>query len=429
MLIDFRIENHRSLRDEQVLTMREGRVGEAADPRPRAVEGFSERLLPAIALYGANASGKSNVLDALSFMRDAVFESHRAWPPDGGVPRDPFAWGPKRMESSLFEVIVLIAGIQYEYGFTATDESFAEEWLYAWPFGKKQTWFEREGSDFKFGDNLKGENKVIQEITRPNALFLSAAAQNRHAQLSGLFEWFARLESFNISSRRRSTLLRPPSEFFVARLLDVIGDELEPRQPQLFSHIEPRSLLDEFRQMLRNADIGIVDLRRAKREGSESPRRLARWWFSLKHQSSYEDAWLSLDEESRGTQTLFRLALPILEAIHYGGVLLIDELEASLHPALAQKLVQLFNDPATNSSNGQLIFTTHDTNLLGTTLGEPALRRDQVWFTEKDREGGTVLYPLTDYQPRKAENLERGYLQGRYGAIPFLGDFTTLGDP
>jgi uncharacterized protein len=136
---------------------------------------------------------------------------------------------------------------------------------------------------------------------------------------------------------------------------------------------------------------------------------------------------LPLEEESRGTQTLFRLALPILQAIDKGGVLLVDELEASLHPTLAQEIVRQFNGPATNPRNAQLLFTTQDTNLLGTTLGAPAVRRDQVWLTEKDAEGATVLYPLTDYKPRKAENLERGYLQGRYGAIPFLGDFSVAG--
>jgi len=119
-----------------------------------------------------------------------------------------------------------------------------------------------------------------------------------------------------------------------------------------------------------------------------------------------------------GTRTLFRLALPILLAIEKGGVVLVDELEASLHPTLAQQIVRQFNDPTTNPRNAQLLFTTQDTNLLGTTLGEPTLRRDQVWLTEKDGEGATVLYPLTDYKPRKAENLERGYLQGRYGATP-----------
>jgi hypothetical protein len=117
------------------------------------------------------------------------------------------------------------------------------------------------------------------------------------------------------------------------------------------------------------------------------------------------------------------MALPILEVLQNGGVLLVDELERSLHPSLAREIIRQFNDPKANPKNAQIIFTTHDANLLGTTVGEPALRRDQVWLTEKDAEGATVLYPLTDYKPRKAENLERGYLQGRYGAIPFLGDF------
>jgi AAA15 family ATPase/GTPase len=130
-----------------------------------------------------------------------------------------------------------------------------------------------------------------------------------------------------------------------------------------------------------------------------------------------------LEEESNGTQKLFQLALPVLLALREGSVLVVDELESSLHPSLAQEIVILFNNPSKNPNNAQLIFSTHDTNLLGTILGEPVLRRDQVWLTEKDPEGGTVLYPLTDYKPRKSENLERGYLQGRYGAIPFLGKF------
>jgi AAA15 family ATPase/GTPase len=117
------------------------------------------------------------------------------------------------------------------------------------------------------------------------------------------------------------------------------------------------------------------------------------------------------------------MALPVLEALREGSVLIVDELESSLHPSLAQEIVNLFNTPSKNPHKAQLIFSTHDTNLLGTTLGDPVLRREQVWLTEKDPEGGTVLYPLTDYKPRKSENLERGYLQGRYGAIPFLGKF------
>ena len=144
--------------------------------------------------------------------------------------------------------------------------------------------------------------------------------------------------------------------------------------------------------------------------------------FEFQHQNDAGDAWLPLEEESRGTHTLFQLALPILVAIEQGLLVVVDELEASMHPNLAEHLVRQFNDPVTNPRNAQLIFTTHDTNLLGNLSGSPVLRRDQVWLTEKDTDGASVIYPLTDYKPRQDENVERGYVQGRYGAIPYLGD-------
>jgi AAA15 family ATPase/GTPase len=148
----------------------------------------------------------------------------------------------------------------------------------------------------------------------------------------------------------------------------------------------------------------------------------------LCHQAGAGDkAWLPLEEESQGTQTLFQLAGPMVEALQQGGVLVVDELERSLHPNLALAVVRLFNDPTLNPRHAQLIFSTHDTALIGTTLGQPALRRDQVWLTEKGPEGSTQLIALTDYQPRKMENLERGYLQGRYGAVPVLGPLLGTG--
>lgn len=428
MLVEFRVENHRSLRDEQVLTMEAGRVGDEGDPRPRRVAAHSESLLTVAGLYGANASGKSNVLAALSFMREAVVNSHRFWSPDEGepaesfVPRDPFAWGPKKSAPSLFEVTFLLNGVRYQYGFQASDGQFLEEWLYAWPSGKKQLWFERENGQFKFGDNLKGENRMIVEVTRPNALFLSAAVQHKHAQLAPVFAWFRSFEMINLRKRRYShdPPFRMASENELARLF--------AGQRMLFQEDElPERLLDDFRSFLRQADTGIVDLRveRGKSHGMLRPFRSR---FFLKHQSKSADAWLPLIEESNGTQTLFHMALPVLRVLQRGGLLLVDELERSLHPSLARKIIDRFNDPAANPNNSQIIFTTHDTNLLGTVLGDPALRRDQVWLTEKDADGATVLYPLTDYKPRKAENLERGYLQGRYGAIPFLDDFLVTAE-
>jgi hypothetical protein len=146
----------------------------------------------------------------------------------------------------------------------------------------------------------------------------------------------------------------------------------------------------------------------------------------VQHRSEHADAWLPLEQESRGTLTLFRIGPVLVDVLRTGGVLVVDELEASLHPLLALNIVRRFNDPVANPRNAQLLFTTHDTHLLGTVLGEPALRRDQIWLTEKDPDGATALYPLTDYKPRKSENLERGYLQGRYGAIPFLGHLVPV---
>ncbi len=411
MLVEFRVENHRSLRDEQVLTMEAGRLGDESDTRPRGVQGYAEQLLTVAGLYGANASGKSNVLAALSFMREAVVMSHRFWSPDEepgeqSVPRSPFAWGPKKQEPSLFEAVFVLNGVRYQYGFQASDEQFTEEWLFAWPGSRKQMWFQRENQRFKFGDRLKGENRMIELVTRSNALFLSVAAQHNHPQLVDLFGWFRAIGVIGLYAERPGGLRsRMASSRALANLLDADADQ----QP----------LLDEVRDLLKRADIGVIDLRL---ESEPEKKRLRSGpSFSLKHRSDIEDAWLPLREESNGTQTLFYLALPLLRALQRGNVLLVDELERSLHPALAKHVIDQFHDPAVNPNNAQLLFTTHDTNLLGTTLGEPPLRRDQVWLTEKDAEGATVLYPLTDYKPRKAENVERGYLQGRYGAVPFLG--------
>lgn len=426
MLIEFRVENHRSLRDEQVLTMEAGRVGDEDDPRPRSVPGNPDKLLPAAVLYGANASGKSNVLSALAFMRDAVLFSHRLWSPEEGVPREPFAWGAKRAEPSLFEVTLLLDAVRYQYGFVASDESFSEEWLFAWPNGKKQVWFERDGSVFEFGEHLKGENRLIRKLTRANALFLSSAAQNKHDQLMRVYSWFANLRSRVPPSSPYSRFSRESDFLLVARMLenDAAGSQQSPPFP-----LEPSadSWQDAFRSLLKSADMGIVDWRVDGNRVQDGPRASRFPRFQLKHQSTSGDAWLPLEEESRGTQALFWLAPLILRAIQRGATILVDELDASMHPSLAQAIVRQFNDPATNPRNAQLLFTTHDTNLLGTTTGDAALRRDQVWLTEKDAEGATVLYPLTDFKPRKAENLERGYLQGRYGAIPFLGDLRLLG--
>ena len=439
MLVQFRVENHRSLRDEQVLSMVAAKTGDKDDARLIRRDELAEALLPAVALYGANASGKSNVLSALGFMRDAVLRSHRLWEPESGTPQEAFALSSKANEPSLYEVDIFVGEIRFRYGFVLSAAMVEEEWLYAWPRGRKQTWFTREGDTFDFGKNLHGENETIRGLTRANSLFLSAAAQNNHAMLLPIFGWFrgAQLEL-------RRGLGHGMTNAQLARL----GNLLAPRRNS--SSTKDNATRKHEREavvrLLRAADVGIVDIRVEGREPVHLEGWSSRSWvpqgtsgtwmlqssggkrFDVHLQHKTDDlkrAWLPLEWESAGTITLLTIATRLVGVLREGGLLCIDELEASLHPMLALELVRLFNDPKHNPRGAQLIFTTHYMNLIGNVLGEQPLRRDQIWFTEKDQSGATKLYPLTDFHPRKEENLERGYLQGRYGAIAFLGDLVA----
>jgi hypothetical protein len=443
MLIQFRVENHRSLRDEQVLNMVAADLDEKGGERLIHAEGLEHALLPAVAIYGANASGKSNVVGALSFMRKAVLKSHRLWEPEGGTPQEPFALSAKVNEPSLYEVDIVLEGTRFRYGFVLSAARVEEEWLLAWPRGRKKLLFERDGDSFRFAKTLQGENGAIRALTRPNSLFLSAAAQNNHHVLAPLFRWFARA-SLRI---RQSSPKKAGSVASTPYLLDLL-DLRQLTLPFFDSHKEGRK--KAFISLLRAADIGVLDVKLVPKELASRaafPSRAgpdvlttAPHWprreragtldheLRFRHQTEdgSTEVWLPLSAESAGTITLVNLAADLLFALERGDLLAIDELEASLHPMLALEIVRLFNDPNQNPRGAQLIFTTHDTNLLGGILDEPALRRDQVWFTEKDRGGATHLYPLTDFHPRKEENLERGYLQGRYGAIPFLGRLVSV---
>lgn len=410
MFIEFRVKNFRSLREEQVLTWEAAKLGDKDDPRPRKIPGHNESLLPVTAIYGANASGKTNVLAALAFMQECITDSSRRWRPQG-IDRAPFGWGDANQEPSLFELTFLKDGIKYNYGFVLDDQTVLEEWLYTWPKQKKARLFERDQQEFKFGDRLEGPNETIEKVTRPNSLYLSAAAQFNHKNLTEVHKSFhKKINSYNTRGHKNDYLLyaKHLGIYFHSELAT---DDIAHR--------------GRFLSFLQNADLGIVDIN-VVHDTPETTFSTIKYLY--RHAKDDENSWLEFKDESGGTQALHHLSMHIFPALDNGQLLIIDELESSLHPLLACKIIELFNNPETNPRNAQLLFTTHDTNLLGTTLGEPVLRRDQIWFTEKDNTGGTTLYPLTDFKPRQVENLERGYLQGRYGAIPFLGDWTHLGE-
>lgn len=409
MLIRFRVENFRSIRDEQELSLVASALTEHEESLVRVPQ-YDIDLLRAAGAYGANASGKSTVVEAIGFMQAAVRDSHIRWEPQAGVRRVPFAFDPACAEApSMFAVDLLLDGVRYEYGFVADSVRVREEWLFAWPRGRRQEWFTRDvdrDEEFAFSRLLSGENRAISALTRPNSLFLSAAAQNNHEMLSPVHQWFA-------------------DQLLVA------GDWARGALAMLASQrCREAGYRENVYQLLKTADLGISGLELVEDEGGgPTMSRLfgavaglfgdgnVRDIRLLHRTGAGAEVALPFSEESAGTRTLFGLAGAIVETLASGGTLVVDELDRSLHPHLSTHIVGTFNDPAANPRNAQLIFNTHDTNLLDAGI----LRRDQVWFTEKSGDGATHLFPLTDFRARKQENLERGYLQGRYGAVPSIG--------
>lgn len=421
MLIEFRVQNHRSLRDEQALSFEALSGLDPSDTdTPRLLKDQKTRVLPTIALYGANASGKSNVLSALGFMREVVVLSHRYWAPDGGVPRAAFAWGGHNKEPSLYEVDFMDdQGRRFVFGFELTDSAINEEWLTEVTNGTDVLWYHRHASNFRYGPKIEPGASNVEQLTRPNVLFLSTAVQAGSEVLKPIYQFFTRISLWGRSMRQSMSLS-------LSNHFDMFGPAMFPSLPvPSFVKELDDELISKIRDLFLAADFGIVDVKKQTSESSSKGRTFKETNYFLQHEEGDEDSWLPLFEESDGTRTLFHLAPRLIQLLGFGGVLMVDELESSLHPCLASKIVEMFNCSETNRSNSQLLFSTHDTNLLGNVTGAPVLRRDQVWFTEKDKSGATELYPLTSFKPRNVENLERGYLQGCYGAIPFLGEFAA----
>ncbi len=420
MLLRYQFSNFQCFRSQQEFSLI---ASLGADP--------AEDLLPmtplkgtalrAAAIYGANASGKTTVLRAMHFMARAVENSHRRWKPDRPIPVRPFRSGEDGPSApSEFAAEFILGGVRHQYAFSLDGAGVVAESLVVFPNGKKQAWYKRErGKPIAFGRSLAGDNKTIEGLTRANSLFLSAAAQNNHEALSRVYNWFSSCLSF-VSGDRTSLGLSARQS---------LADE------------ERRS---EVVELLRVADLGISDVRVEAPELSESARRtiqdVARLLDSLLETDEHLLPVLSemppsiqllhkmggslvpfdLSEESNGTIAYLALLGPISKVLKDGGVILVDELDSSVHPVVVAHILRLFKGSKTNPRGAQLIFNTHDTSLLSRGL----LRRDEVWFTEKSREGASQLYPLTDFKPRKEENLGSGYLQGRYGAIPFIASET-----
>lgn len=393
MLLEFRVKNFKCFRDEQVLSL----VASSDDSLPENLFSDSEksklRLLRSIVIYGANASGKTSILEALDFARYFVLSSVERVS-SRQIFVKPFLFDPESSTSpSSFEFSFLQNGIRYQYGFVVNSERVLEEYLFYAPRGRTALYFERKwenGKDqYSFGDTYRGGREVPYSKTREDALFLTAGAAFNNPVLQEVLKWFSK-----ISVEMQSS--------FASKNYPL--------------HIN-ESYHQGIRDLLRYADLGIVDYR--QKDTTDALDSFAGNDYEMLHRVQEDRVVaLPLRAESEGTQHIFYLGNVALPVIEQGGLLIVDELDASLHPLLVRALVEIFHNAEINRNNAQLIFNTHDTTLLDPTL----FRRDQVWFTEKDAEGAAHLYSLLEYSPRKGESLSRGYLQGRYGAIPYISD-------
>ena len=418
MLIEFSVTNYRSFLPPQSLTLTANIAAELQEENT-FVSPVSNlpRLLRSAVVYGPNAAGKSNLIHAIAFMKSFILSSAKESQEGEKIDATPFLFNRKGSRNpSEFEVLFIQDDIRYQYGFAVNSERVTGEWLFAYPESRAQKWFERnydpetQKDIWYFGPKFTGHRKVWQEATRSNALFLSTAIQLNNEQLKPVFNWFDHKvvvlaqgasisHGFSASECEEEKKKKEILKFMNAADLSITDISLEKKE---FSMDDlptdmPQSIKEEIAKDLKGE-------------------KLTRLFFMHPSSDNGKDVPLAFNEESAGTRKLFALAGPWLDVLDNGFVLFVDELDTSLHPIMVRFLLHLFHNPEANRHNAQLVFTTHDT----TVLDQALMRRDQVWFVEKDDENATSLYPLSDYKPRKGEALQKGYLYGRYGALPFL---------
>jgi AAA15 family ATPase/GTPase len=427
MLIEFSVTNFLSFAEKQTLSMVADSSKELQDSNTFLPESKTTlaRLLHSASIYGANAAGKSNLLLAMKAMRKIVLSSAKENQGDEIKAITPHALHTDK--PTEFELIFIVDKVRYQYGFAATPQMITEEWLFAFPTGRAQQWLSRvydmDSKESKWYINqsfVKGNKSVWKDATRNNALFLSTAAQLNSEQFGKVSEWFKHNLNVGMTehispSRSLELCQNPESKQKVLQFLstaDLGISDIEVIKRPLSLDSLPDELPLEIKQRL---------LQKIKEDDLAGKSTVTE--VSFYHQNSDGKRFqLSPKWESTGTRRLFESAGMWLDVLEQGLVICVDELESSLHPLIARFLVSLFNNPETNPKNAQLIFTTHDTTLLDNDL----LRRDQVWFVEKDQDQVTHLYPLSDFKPRKHEALQKGYLLGRYSALPYVSSPSWL---
>lgn len=442
MLIEFSVENYRSIAERQTLSMVASNEKKMLDSNTFTVDNSEKiRLLKSAVLYGANASGKTNILRALYVLRDIILTSADQRQINDKLEVEPFRldinW---RNKPTKFEIIFIQDLVRYQYSIALDRNRIYEESLFAYPNKRSQLWYSREYDpqtnkyNWHFTSNLKGQKNRIKDFVRSNSLFLSHAAQNNHQQLTDVINWFYEktyildLDNNLISFPEIYTAYMckkdPKNIQRIKRFIAVADIDIYDFDIKSTSFEEATNKANTLRgkEYERNFE-NIIKAAKADQimlPSEDEPLQVYSVRTRRKLNNSEEFVDFAILDESMGTQRLFALIGPCLEALTMGKVIIIDELGKSLHPALSMLLAKTFNE-LENKHGAQLLFTTHDTTLLDKTI----FRRDQIWFTEKNEMRATQLYSLVEFTPTKntKESLQKGYLAGRYGAVPFIGQW------
>ncbi|WP_071891361.1 AAA family ATPase [Hymenobacter sp. PAMC 26628] len=430
MLISFSVRNFRTFRERVEWSLVASPDKTREEDNVVDLPAFGLRLLKSAVVYGANASGKSKLVDVLEYMRWFVRSSSKNGQAGESTQVEPFKLNPDSVQdTSEFEIQFVHQNALYRYGFEVTSAKVRAEWL-----------FTRTEKGIRNKPEIELFYRTEQEIThhprrfggivgelvknaavRENALLLSVAAQFNQPRATAILEWFNQLVV--LSGRDEAwegaltfILLRYPDrkqhilDFLRDADLDIDHVQEEEQDLPIQRNTKPTESAENLRNWSIQQHANAKTLHRAYNDAREPAEPVE---FSLQ-----------LDE-SAGTQKMLVLAGPVLSAIDQGHVLVVDEMDARLHPNLISKIVQLFNSKTTNPNNAQLLFNTHDTNL----LASGNFRRDQIWFTEKNRYGEATLYSLADFKTdvvKKDDDFEANYVRGKYGAVPYLGNFNAL---
>ncbi len=417
MLLEFKVLNYRSIGEEQTISLIP--APKQKDHEQNVILKGKYNALNAISLYGANASGKSNILNAMSLLDKIIHVSART-SSTTKLPFDPFllreGWQNK---PTTFEILFVIDEKRYRYGFDFNATEIQKEWLFRKSASREVNLFEREGEIIDVSSGYSGTKKLIDaaiEATRTNALFLSTCDMLNVEEAKNIMQWF---KHFNMIDGLNTT-----ERFDTFELWDEYKEKIKQYMSSLalgITDIDIERKIEELNPNVKKQSITVSSQHKIYSASTDSTKDMLSWNFH--------------DRESAGTIQAFHLSGPVLWTLANGGILIIDEIEAKLHPAMTLNTINVFLNKTSNPNNAQLIFATHDTNL----LSYSKLRRDQIYFAEKNNWESTEFYSLSDFvyfgekngefvseKERPDTDKEKRYIEGRYGAVPMLGDFQAF---